>query len=564
MANPGNGILGGTVTATAESGVATYSGLTLVVASSGYTLEATSSGLASVTSGALNVVPAAPAALVVLTQPASSVTAGAVFGLSVAVEDAYDNVVTSYGGIVTVALAGNPGNATLGGTTSATPAVGIATFNALTLNKADSGYTLKASSGSLPAVTTSVFSVVPAAAAQIAVTSQPPASVTAGGGFGLSVAVDDAFGNLVTAYSGSLSVDLATNPGGATLGGTSSATVVDGLAAFSGLMLDLAGTGYTLQVSGGGLAATTSNPLTVTPAAPAQLIVFVEPSATATAGRAWGTQPVVDVEDQYGNLEVDDSSTVVAASLSGGTGPLQGVTTATVSDGVATFTNLADDTAETVNLQFTSANLKSVASNDVIVSPAAASKLVIFAQPAPAGTAGQPFAPQAVIEEEDQYGNLETSDNSTKVYVSLESGSGPLQGTASVVVSGGVATFSNLADDKAETVTLAFTSGILAEAISGAVVVSPAAASQLVVHISQSATAAAGQPFDIQPVVEEQDQYGNVEKSDNSTVVTADSIAAPARSRARHRSQFRAAWPCLPTFMTTKRARSLCCSPAGA
>ena len=86
-------------------------------------------------------------------------------------------------------------------------------------------------------------------------------------------------------------------------------------------------------------------------------MIHTQPSATATAGQPFATQPVIYEEDQYGNLETGDNSTVVTASLASGTGPLQGTTTVTVSGGVATFTNLADNTAETISLNFTSGSL---------------------------------------------------------------------------------------------------------------------------------------------------------------------------------------------------------------
>ena len=86
------------------------------------------------------------------------------------------------------------------------------------------------------------------------------------------------------------------------------------------------------------------------------------------------------------------------------------------------------------------------------------------------------FSPQPVIYVEDQYGNLETGDNTTEVTVGLASGTGPLLGTATVTVAGGVATFTNLADDTAETISLSFTSPGLVSATTGNIVVSPAAA----------------------------------------------------------------------------------------
>ncbi len=112
-------------------------------------------------------------------------------------------------------------------------------------------------------------------------------------------------------------------------------------------------------------------------------------------------------------------------------------------------------------------------------------------------------------------------DGSAVVLVVLASGAGPLQGTTNVTLSGGIATFANLADNKAGTITLSFKSGGLKSAATGGIVVSPAPASQLVPETQPSATATAGEAFPAQPVSAEEDQYGNVERGDNSTVVTA-------------------------------------------
>ena len=97
------------------------------------------------------------------------------------------------------------------------------------------------------------------------------------------------------------------------------------------------------------LTSATSNSIVVI--APAtQLAIHTQPSSTATAGVAFSTQPVVYVEDQYGNLETGDNTTQVTASLASGTGPLLGTVTVTVSGGIATFTDLSDNTAETISL----------------------------------------------------------------------------------------------------------------------------------------------------------------------------------------------------------------------
>jgi len=112
-----------------------------------------------------------------------------------------------------------------------------------------------------------------------------------------------------------------------------------------------------------------SSNVVIRPAQASQLVIHTQPSATATAGKAFATLPVVDEVDQYGNLETGDNSTQVTASPRVGTGPLQGRTTVAVSGGIATFTNLADNTAETITLVFTSPGLAKATSNPIIVGP---------------------------------------------------------------------------------------------------------------------------------------------------------------------------------------------------
>ena len=142
------------------------------------------------------------------------------FGLTVAVEDSAGGVVTAFSGSVTVALANNPGSSTLSGTLTVTAANGVAKFAGLSLNRPGAGYTLSIASASLASVTTSAINVTPGAATQLVISSQPPTSVTAGAGFGLSVLAEDAQGNVVPTFSGSVTAALANNPGTSTLAGT--------------------------------------------------------------------------------------------------------------------------------------------------------------------------------------------------------------------------------------------------------------------------------------------------------------------------------------------------------
>ena len=192
--------------------------------------------------------------------------AGSGFGLTITAEDKSGNVLTSFNGTVTLALASNPGGATLGGTLSMTAQNGVASFAGLKLDKAGTGYTLLVTANGLASARTNAFDVTPAAASQLLVTAQPPGIVMADSGFGLVVAAEDKFGNVATSFGGSVAVALLNNPGGATLGGTLSVTAQNGVATFSGLTLDKVGTGYTLSIAGSGLIPTTTNAFDVTPA----------------------------------------------------------------------------------------------------------------------------------------------------------------------------------------------------------------------------------------------------------------------------------------------------------
>ncbi len=134
--NPGGSTLGGTLSVTAQNGVATFSDLTLNKTGTAYTLLVSGTGLAGATTNDITVTPAAASQLVVSSQPPGSVLVGSGFGLVVTAEDPFDNVDTNFGGSVAVALFSNPGGATLGGTVSVTAQYGVATFSGLTLDRA--------------------------------------------------------------------------------------------------------------------------------------------------------------------------------------------------------------------------------------------------------------------------------------------------------------------------------------------------------------------------------------------------------------------------------------------
>ena len=261
----------------------------------------------------------------------------------------------------------------------------------------------------------------------------------------------------------------------------------------------------------------TSQLLTVNPAPATQLQIETSPSSPATAGQTFTPQPVIYEEDQYGDVETGDNSTVVSVSLATGSG-LLGTSTATVVGGVATFTNLRDDTAgQSITLQFTSGSLTPAISSNIVINPAPADQVVFGQQPTNT-TAGVAITPAVTVKVEDAYGNVITTDTST---VTLTLSSGTFAGGSNTVTAkavNGVATFSSLTIDAAGNYTLTATDGSLSSSgASNGFTISPAAASKVVFSPGPSNTAA-GVAITPAVAVWVEDQYGNVVTSDSSTV----------------------------------------------
>jgi virginiamycin B lyase len=110
--------------------------------------------------------------------------------------------------------------------------------------------------------------VTPAAADHL-IFLQPPTDTAAGETISppVMVAVVDQFGNVVTSDNTHIvTLSIGTDPsGGATLSGTLTVTVVNGVATFSDLSIDLAGDGYTLHATiGGGLLDIDTDPFSIT------------------------------------------------------------------------------------------------------------------------------------------------------------------------------------------------------------------------------------------------------------------------------------------------------------
>lgn len=156
--NGGLGSLSGTLTATAVGGVATFSGLSVSLAGSGYTITASSGALANGTSNAVAVT-AGSATQLAAVGP-GDVASSTAFTFQADGTDALGNIDPTFAGNVTVAIGTNPAGGTLTGTLTEAATAGVSSFTDLQINNPGNGYTLSASASGLTSTTSMAFNVL--------------------------------------------------------------------------------------------------------------------------------------------------------------------------------------------------------------------------------------------------------------------------------------------------------------------------------------------------------------------------------------------------------------------
>jgi cyclophilin family peptidyl-prolyl cis-trans isomerase len=463
----GTGGVTGSFDASAANGVATFNSLALDTAG-GYVFTATDGTLALATSGTVTITPAAPSKLGFATTPANT-PAGSIISPAVVVdvEDQFGNIVNSSDN-VTVAVGAGP--QALSGTLTVAAVNGVATFNSLSLN-VTGGFTLTATDDTenLTGGTSGQFTIGTSTTSKLAIVSQPTSGTA---GVNLSpnfvVNVEDQFGSTILDDSSLVTLGYhQTGTGG--LSGTLEATAIDGVATFGNLEFNRSGN-YVFTATDGTLTAATSSTVTVNSAAESKL-VFATSSSPTTAGAA--LNPVVDVEDQFGNIV--SSSDQITLSAFNSNSVVVGTATAVAVNGVANFTGFALDTAANYSLtanDSTNTGVTAGTSGFFAIGAAAPAKLV-FAANSFSLTAGVIASPAIVVDVQDQFGNFVSTDNSP-ISLAVASGgkSSVLRGTLKVTADNGAATFGNVLINTTGTYTLAATQGSL-HGTSGSVVVNP-------------------------------------------------------------------------------------------
>jgi hypothetical protein len=323
----------GTTSVTSVGGVATFAALAVERARSSAAVSVSAEGLAAATSAPFDVAAAAASGLAFGTQPAGGVAGVALGAVTLAVEDLYGNLRADSVAPISVAL--QPPGPTLLGTITRNASAGVATFVDLSLARAGTGYTLRASSPALADAVSAPFSITAGAGAALAFTAGPQDVVAGATLAEVAVASVDAYGNTIADAAADVTIALD----GAPLIGTTQATPVGGVARFVDLSVQRAGTGYRLSAAAGSLHGN-SVPFAVTPAAANHLAFSTQPTATAV-GVAITPPVAVEVRDAFENLV--DAAVAVAVTVASTTAPggaLAGTISRASIGGVATFGDL--------------------------------------------------------------------------------------------------------------------------------------------------------------------------------------------------------------------------------
>jgi len=184
----------------ADAGVHTFSATLLTAGTQSLTATDTTTG--SLTGSETGItVKAAAASTIIVTGFPSPTTAGVAGSFTVTLRDLYGNIASGYTG--TVHFTSSDAKAALPGNYTFTAAdAGQHTFSATLKTAGTQSLTATDTTSGNLASTDAGITVNPAAASKFIFTA--PASVTAGASFSLTLTVEDAYGNVVTGYAGTV------------------------------------------------------------------------------------------------------------------------------------------------------------------------------------------------------------------------------------------------------------------------------------------------------------------------------------------------------------------------
>src|SRR6185437_10286656 len=277
----------------------------------------------------------------VFSQQPTSATSGTSIAPAITVTalDASNNVATGFANQISLAIGNNAGGGTLTGGGAISPVSGVATFSGVSIDKVGTGYTLSTSATGVTGATSSGFDITAGTATHLGFTQQPSSAVSGASVTpAISVTALDASNNVATSFASQVSLAIANNAGGGTLTGGGAVTPVSGVATFSAVSIDKAGTGYTLSTTATGVTGATSLAFNITVGAATNISAASTPPASATVGASVAA-PSVLVTDSHGNPVSGVSVTFSVTAGNGSISPASPTIISTDGTGHATLTS---------------------------------------------------------------------------------------------------------------------------------------------------------------------------------------------------------------------------------
>ncbi|MEO8336561.1 MAG: Ig-like domain-containing protein [bacterium] len=308
-----------------------------------------------------------------------------------------------------------PGN-TIGSQTATASAVGLTgspvTFTA-TANQS--------------VATTLVFTSAPVAGTSM--NAQVPITLT--------VAAQDVDGDVVSTFTGTVTLSIGAGPSGSALAGVTSVAAVGGVATFANVSIATPGSGYVINAASTGLTSAATPAFNVVNGA-ATSITLVSGGGQAAAPGAVLAPITVALKDAAGNPTAGTAVSFVVASGGGTVSPVTAITDA-AGQASATWTlgpNGGPQTLSVTSIGVSALTVAATASSTL-------DQVIITQQIGPSQTAGVVPTPGLIAEVRNSAGVLlSTYTGNVTLSIGNNPGSATLAGTTTVAAVNGIATFS--------------------------------------------------------------------------------------------------------------------------
>jgi len=283
--------------------------------------------------------------------------------ITVQLRDDYENIRVTDTSEIDIAIETNPGTGTLSGTTPKAAIAGVATFDDLSIDEVENGYTLESSVGAVNA-TSGSFNILAGNAAYLKITGD--AAMTAGGNNAITITAYDDAGNVATGYTGDKSLTFSgladapddTKPtvGGVDLGTAGTVAFTAGVA--NATLIAYKAESASLDVTDGTIGSNGPEDRDLdleVSHADFEMLLFEWTANDTVAGEIITPAVITKLFDQYLNLCITDTSEVVIEiGNNPGGGTLSGDLDKNAASGVATFDDLSiDEAGQGYNLRAT-------------------------------------------------------------------------------------------------------------------------------------------------------------------------------------------------------------------